>query len=121
MVLLYCNRSTNMNHCVKCNLLHFQETIDQFTSKNLFISRRAKSWIWILYREVFETLKIELEATLPIMKKSCAMTQFDKLLDQGKTKRTLIMIFESLFMRAREVRLLSICAISYNLSYVISI
>jgi hypothetical protein len=31
--------------------------------------------------EVFETFKIELEATLLVMNKCCTMTQFDKLLD----------------------------------------
>lgn len=53
--------------------------------------------------EVFDSLKAELEAALAIVNKCCAMRQFDKLIDQGSTKRFLTMIRENLFMRSREV------------------
>jgi hypothetical protein len=58
--------------------------------------------LWI-GREVFDALKAELEAALAIVNKCCAMRQFDKLIDQGSTKRFLTMIRENLFMRSREV------------------
>lgn len=53
--------------------------------------------------EVFDTLNTVLEDALVTVRKCACMTQFDKLIDQGETKRHLIALRENLFKRCREV------------------
>lgn len=65
--------------------------------------------------KVFGGLKAELENSLMIVKKCCAMRQFDKLLDHGDTKRFLTIYRDNLFLRSREVRIFSICIRVYDI------
>ena len=52
---------------------------------------------------VFDTLNTVLEDALATVRKCACMTQFDKLIDQGETKRHLIALRNNLFKRCREV------------------
>jgi hypothetical protein len=53
---------------------------------------------------MFDTLNVELEDALACVHKCASMNQFDKLLDQGATKRHLIHNREVLFRKCAEVK-----------------
>lgn len=56
------------------------------------------------FSTIFDALNVELEDALACVHKCAGMSQFDKLLDQGATKRHLIHNREVLFRKCAEVK-----------------